>query len=379
MIRSYDVGSLPIDGDDATLNRGATIYTSILPLLKCPDHAEVQETRIFEERVLRAFLDKLRSGIDVPNYPQFRDMNLMFLEMLEGIERGERGYRRIRRISLKPRAAIPEAEVLRRNSSRIKEEAGGERIRIKICITGPYTLSTSFERRGTDLFAQLGDALSEVVSNTIFKDRDVEVSLLSVDEPIFGFLSDDHLMDFGSDGREALLNAWEKICRAATSRGVETALHLHNTAAGLYWSVDDLNIVESHVEDTLYSSERTGRMLEEGDKFLKGSICITDFDKLIIQSHLRRGAAVGGERPQEKLARVWRAIQIKEADPRGFLEDSDLMMKRLTQLVERFGAERVPYAGPECGLKSFPSYDCALECLERVSRAIEGFKGRSTA
>jgi len=50
------------------------------------------------------------------------------------------------------------------------------------------------------------------------------------------------------------------------------------------------------------------------------------------------------------------------------------MKNRLVKVVERFGAERVPYAGPECGLKGYPTYETAIECLRRVSSAIESFE-----
>jgi len=35
---------------------------------------------------------KILAGIDVPNYPQFRDMNEMFLQIIDGIERIREGY-----------------------------------------------------------------------------------------------------------------------------------------------------------------------------------------------------------------------------------------------------------------------------------------------
>jgi len=370
-IKSYDVGSLPIDGDTELLSKGAIIFTSILPLLRGPDDPKVRSSRIFEEKIVQVFLDKLRAGIDVPNYPQFRDMSLMFLEMIEGIQRGEKGYTRVKRISLKPEAAIPEVEALRRNASKLRQEAGADRIRIKVCVTGPYTLSSSFERRDASLFAELGDSLAEVLSKAIFRGRDAEVALVAVDEPVLGFLSDP-LLDFGSDGREALLRAWERVCHTASSRDVETAFHLHNTSDDLFWSVDSLRIVESHVDDPLYSSEKTKRMLEEKNKFLKASLCITNFDELIMRK-LQGKSTASGEGLQEKLAQVWKSIQRGETDPKDFLESSDLMLKRLVQTVERFGKERVPYAGPECGLRSFPTYQCALECLARLSKAVKVF------
>ena len=371
-IKSYDVGSLPIDGNIGTLSEGAAIFTSLLPFLRGADHPKVQASRVFEEKILQVFLDKLRAGVDIPNYPQFRDMSLMFLEMLEGIERSETGYNRMRRISLKPEAAIPEVEALRRNGSRIREAAERDRIRIKVCATGPYTLSTSFNRRDASLFTELGDSLAEIVSKSIFRSKDAEVALVAFDEPVLGFLSDP-LLDFGSDGREALLKAWRDICHVAASKGAETIFHLHNTSDDLFWSVHNLNIVESHVNDPLYSSEKTKKMIEEKDKFLKASISVTIFDNLII-NRLQEEESAGVGIFEERLAQVWRAIQRGEADPMDFLEDSDLMLKRLVQIVESFGEERVPYAGPECGLRSFPSYGCALECLARISRAVKVFR-----
>jgi len=47
------------------------------------------------------------------------------------------------------------------------------------------------------------------------------------------------------------------------------------------------------------------------------------------------------------------------------------MRKRLIDVVERFGPERVIYAGPECGLGSFPTYASAVEYLRRVSEAAK--------
>ena len=47
------------------------------------------------------------------------------------------------------------------------------------------------------------------------------------------------------------------------------------------------------------------------------------------------------------------------------------MKNRLKKIIETFGTEKVPYAGPECGLKGFPTYNCAIEYLKRVSEAAK--------
>jgi len=53
-----------------------------------------------------------------------------------------------------------------------------------------------------------------------------------------------------------------------------------------------------------------------------------------------------------------------------------VLRSRLREVVDRFGPERVPYAGPECGLRSFPTYDCAMECLRRASAALKPLRVR---
>jgi methionine synthase II (cobalamin-independent) len=50
------------------------------------------------------------------------------------------------------------------------------------------------------------------------------------------------------------------------------------------------------------------------------------------------------------------------------------MGKRLEKVVREFGVERVPYAGPECGLWSFPSYQLAIDSLEKVAKVITHLK-----
>jgi methionine synthase II (cobalamin-independent) len=73
----------------------------------------------------------------------------------------------------------------------------------------------------------------------------------------------------------------------------------------------------------------------------------------------------------EKIAEAWTDIASRKTDPKIFLENIDIVKERLTEIVSRFGIERVPYAGPECGLKSFPTYESALECLRRASNATK--------
>jgi len=367
MIASYDVGSLPLRIEPSVLWRGARASQTLLPLLQAPGE---EEFRLFEEEVVEAFSDKVRAGIDIPNYPQFRDMNEMFLELIRGIEKTEAGYIALRRPSVRQGASIPEVDALRRNASKIRDLTGVDRIRVKVCVTGPYTLASFFGKKDSRLFEDLGRAVADIASHSIFDTRHAGVSLLCIDEPVFGFLNDP-LLDYGSDGRDSLRKAWDGICRGATAKGVETAIHLHDTSDDLFWDVEHLNVVESHVDDPIYASEATGERLKGTDKQLKASICITIFDQLIVEKLRREG--VSGNL-QQRVGETWSEIKSGRIDPYIFLEEPKLLHKRLRKLVERFGFERIPHAGPECGLRSFPTYDCAIECLRRVSMAVETYK-----
>ena len=64
-------------------------------------------------------------------------------------------------------------------------------------------------------------------------------------------------------------------------------------------------------------------------------------------------------------------------DSEQFLETVDTMKGRLVKIVERFGAERVLYAGPECGLKGYPTIEIAFECLRRAASVVKSFKKQS--
>jgi len=375
-MKSYDVGSLPVEEKDEMFDLGARTYTTLLPLLYTSGNKLVEASKIFEEKSVQVFLDKMNAGIDIPNYAQLRDMNTMFLGALNGIEKKESSYKKVGRISLKQGAAIPELDAIERNASRIGEKSGVDKLEIKVCVTGPYTLASLFDAKDSSLLRELGEAITKILSSAIFSTRDARVSLVAVDEPVFGFISDP-VLDYGSEGREALLSSWQDICHTAVSKGVETAFHLHSTSNELFWSVKDLRIVESHVGDPLYTSEFAKKMIEEKDKFLKASICVTDFDRLIIKSLQEKGIDISKEGTQEILAQTWKSIQQGKIDPTSLVESVDLMQKRLRDVINRFGVERVPYAGPECGLKSFPSYESAITCLSRVSQAIKGKPNRA--
>jgi len=362
VIKSCDAGSLPFVGDVEKFLEGATRF-GLYPV--------DDSVKFFEKRVTEGFLDKVEGGIDAPNYPQFRDMSEMFLAMMDGVEKVKGGYLETKILSVKAdRSHIPEVMVIRKNSQMIYEKKG-EPFEVKVCVTGPYTLSSLFIHRDNEIFSRLGNTISQIIENNVFSEKHGKVSLVAVDEPVFG-LQDDPLIDFGSGGRENLRKAWESIFHKAKSKNTPTLLHLHNTADELFWEIESLDVIDSHVDDPIYRMKKTMERLESTEKFLKASISVADFDTLIKKRIITTSRQKMTEIAiNEGIAEAWTGITSRKTDPEIFLENLDIMKKRLVEIVSRFGVERVPYAGPECGLKGFPTYECALECLRRVSSTVK--------
>jgi 5-methyltetrahydropteroyltriglutamate--homocysteine methyltransferase len=361
MVLTYDVGSVPFSGDFEKFIRGSRV-PPLLNLLHYSNYAA--DRKFFEDKVMEGFIDKIRVGIAVPNYPQFRDMDEMFLSSISGVAKAEGGYKVVDRIAVSEgNAVIPEIAVIKEKAGEIGEIIG-DSLKVKICITGPYTLASLFSGRESSLFAELGRVMAKFVEENVFNGKFGGVALVAVDEPVFG-LFDDPLLDYGQSGKETLLKAWETVFHEIRSGGAKSILHLHSTVNDLFWQVKHLDIVESHVNDLLYSSSKTRDHLERWDKFIKASICVTDFDTLVRKSEEARDVKTDlGQR----VADVWTAIRKKVTSPMNFLEDTDMMVGRLKRMLTQY-EERVTYAGSECGFRSFPTYESAMECLRRVSEA----------
>jgi len=366
MIKSCDSGSFPFMGDSAKFLDGAKRFSL---------HQTDESAEYFGKRVVENFLDKIQVGIDVPNYPQFRDMNTMFLCMMDGLEKLDAGYLETATPSLKTdRSRIAEVLAIEQSSQLIQEKTG-EPFEVRVCVTGPYTLASFFPYRDEGAFSRLGNVISQILDQNLFSNKHGKTSLVSVDEQLFG-LVDDPLIDFGSRGRENLLSAWETIFRKVKSKNAQTMIHLHSTANPLFWYVPSLDVIDSHVDDPLIQMKKTGELLESRDKFLKASLAVNDFDTLIKKRIVADSPAkkLAESDVNERIADAWTGIKHGNVDSEIFLESVDTMKSRLVKVVERFGAEMVLYAGPECGLKGYPTYESALECLRRASSVVKSFE-----
>jgi methionine synthase II (cobalamin-independent) len=358
MIESCDVGSLPFKGDFSKFQKGTSSYT----------HVTNASTLFFESKIVSGFIDKARAGITVPSYPQYRDMTQMFIDMIDGLTKVNGGYAETDALTLKAgQDLIPEIQAIKNHSKQIHENLG-QPYKLRICITGPYTLGSLLAYKDKNTFTRLGNVLARIIEANVFNIKHGSVRLVSVDEPVFGFV-DDPLLDHGSEGRENLLKAWHTIMQRIQAKGAQTCLHLHNTTDELFWQVKSLKIIESHVNDPFYQAKRTKEQLEATDKFLKASIAITDFDQLIRNHIMAEARKLSETTVNEKIAEAWNDLKARKVNSATFLDNVEIMKQRLKQAIEKFGENRIPYAGTECGMRGFPTYESAMEYLRRVSKA----------
>jgi hypothetical protein len=119
--------------------------------------------------------------------------------------------------------------------------------------------------------------------------------------------------------------------------------------------------------------DETKKRLERENKVLKASVCVTDFDRLIRENLRASSPGLNGFALDEAVAETWGKLRKSTIAPEVFVDAQDVMKKRAEQVIAKFGRECVPYFGPECGLRGFPSYESALECLRRIAYVGKSF------
>ncbi len=267
----------------------------------------------FEKGVCDAFVDKICSGIDIPCYPQFRDM----LQQFSGFYKIHEGYftdmpeKLLTDQGYNPRYTfVAEVEVLKKYSRQICERIGKEKIEFKVCITSPLDLSFEVP---TDFLVSM--ARSASVDTKYLKTR-----LVTLDIPSFGYQM---VVDRTLDACREFFDAVKE-----TGKGLETSLHIHAGNHRDFLDIGSLDILEIHSE-LLDSPPVLRRELEDHNKYLQIGIAKT--------------------------------ASLTE------LESVGILRKRGKRAINLF-KERAKYLSPDCALKGLPTYDLALRLLRNVAK-----------
>jgi len=297
-----------------------------------------------------ALAQKIEAGVERPTYPQFRDMIKMFMDPIEDPNRSESPY-----VVRTEDARILELEALEILGEEMEQE--GKRLQARVCVTGPVELYLA--RFGATDYVDILENLAASVATFLEeakKSRHFDLAVASIDEPSLGIspsviFSDDQI----SKALEISAHPCEKI---------DCEVHLHSPLmAELCSSVPGINVigVESAANpDYLKLVDR--KVLEDNDAYIRAGIARTDINALVARLNDRLETNLW--RDSDRLEREVFAA-----------ESAELMERRLSEAIRLFG-DRVRYAGPDCGLGSWPNQKMAARCLTNCAKAISAFRSR---
>ncbi len=305
----------------------------------------------FREILKDAMRQKISAGVDVPTYPQFQDMNQQFLGFINDESMTEEPL-----LVRKDRAKIMELEAIEDIGSEYYNKTG-KRLGIRICVTGPVELymkqfgGTAY----TDVLNNFASSIDRFISNSIDNARSFRISTVSIDEPSIGI--NPQIM-FGEND---LADALEKSSKSAALHNVDTEIHLHSPLHyKMICNVPSISIigVESAASPS-YLDLIDRKDLEKYDKFLRIGVARTDIFNM--SSVLNEKYGINVWKDPSKLEEI---ITV--------METPEVIEKRLEKAYGLFG-DRIKYAGPDCGLGSWPSQEMAFGLLKNTGIGIKIF------
>ncbi|MDD1736255.1 MAG: methionine synthase [Methanothrix sp.] len=279
---------------------------------------------------------KSRAGVEVPTYPQFRDMIRMFMDEIENPDHAESPY------------------LIKREHARIMEllalSPGQE---VRVCVTGPVELYIS--AFGATHYPDILYNLAESVARFLDKTKsDAKMAVASLDEPSLGLSSN---VIFSEDEILQALEVASEPCR-----GMDCEVHLHSPlyaeACARVPGISIIGIESAAHPDYLQLIDR--KALEETDSYLRAGIARTD----ILSMSARLNETLG--------TNLWNDMKRLEKEILE-LESPQVMRKRLDKAYARFGG-RLRATGPDCGLGSWPSQDLAGRILANCAAAVRSFR-----
>jgi len=298
-----------------------------------------------------AMRQKIEAGVEVPTYPQYQDMNQQFLGIINDESMTEEPL-----LVRKDKARILELEAI--------EDVGAEyykktenKLNIRVCVTGPVELylkqfgGTAY----TDVLNNFAASIDRFISNSIDNAKNFRISTISIDEPSIGI--NPQIMFNDSD----LAGALEKAASTAASHKIDTEIHLHSPLHyKLVCNVPSISVigVESAASPS-YLDLIDKKDLFEYDKFLRIGVSRTDIFNMSSALNEKYGI------------NVWKEPK-KLEDIVTVMETPEIVEKRLEKAYSLFG-DRIKYAGPDCGLGSWPTQEMAFRLLYNTGTGIKEF------
>ncbi|MHA2072020.1 MAG: hypothetical protein ACW985_09580 [Candidatus Thorarchaeota archaeon] len=348
-IRALDVGSFPLDADMSRYVEGARLIESDPKA----EHKDVSYFIANHNEAFRLKAQAMEPESSVTSFAQCRGMITQYLEPLFLEVLGEKNVESEKLVtkSNAQRVAaeiamgqvsldnvpsmVAEVVALERGAEELSQALGVDTISYKACITGPLELTLNLQRlagfpRNYDekLMDFFSDLVEKYVRGALVSSKHLRPEVITMDDPSFGL---EGLGDFFTDTKSDeslnhMITSWNRIY-ANVPRDIYRGLHLH-TSPFEHLFAADWNLLEAHVGVYV-----TSEWLEDTDKFVRAAIMRTD------------GPSFSGD---ADLKSAWN--EIKNGDFERYLQKPDEMKRYLDEYLQLYGSDRVPFAGPECGV-----------------------------
>ncbi|MDW7727778.1 MAG: methionine synthase [Candidatus Methanoperedens sp.] len=298
---------------------------------------------------------KIEAGVRIPTYPQFQDMNKQFLDIINNESKTDEPF-----IVKKEHARIVELDAMEEVGAGYYNKTG-EKLNLRICVTGPIELYLN-QFGGTayaDILYSFATSIDRFIANSMENAEHFMISTVSIDEPSIGI--NPQIMFNDSDLIEALATATQ----TAASGGADVEIHLHSPLQyKLVCDVPSISVIGVEAAaNPSYLDLVDKKDLEEYDKFLRVGVARTDIFNM---------AAALNEKYDTN---VWKEPG-KLEDITKEMETPETVEKRLEKAYSMFG-ERIKYAGPDCGLSSWPTQEIASCLLRNTGIGIREFLRRN--
>ncbi|MDR0767930.1 MAG: methionine synthase [Methanosarcinales archaeon] len=298
---------------------------------------------------------KMKAGVQIPNYSQVRDMNEQFLRPMKDDTCCSGPF------DLKEECAgTVEMLAMDLYCRKIKEETG-EKPLVRMCVTGPTELYLK-EFGGalyTDIYQLFAKDVNLFVRNAMKSMKNCQIAIVSIDEPSIGINPELALP------ADEIIAAFNEAGKDAAKNGADVEIHIHSP---LYYDLacrsETINVIGMESAATpSYADMIDKKVLLDYDTYVRAGITRTDI------------FSMAGVLNEKYGGNVWNKPEIMK-EIVTVMETPETAEKRLEKLYGVFG-DRIKYAGPDCGLGSWPSQELAANLLKNTGIAIASFNKKN--
>ncbi|PIX49451.1 MAG: 5-methyltetrahydropteroyltriglutamate--homocysteine methyltransferase, partial [Candidatus Altarchaeum sp. CG_4_8_14_3_um_filter_33_2054] len=199
-----------------------------------------------------------------------------------------------------------------------------------------------------EILANFAKSVGKFVKNAIIDKKFVKTKVIAIDEPSAGLNPNMIAND------DDLINGWNIAIGAAKKNNIDAQIHLHSINRADTVLKSDIDVIDADVENLKDKYSLQKKDLERYDKFIRAGISKSNvFD--IVEDY-------------KKIYNIdpW---QTREYDKIFEVETEKVISGRLNKSYEIYG-EKIKYAGPTCGLGSWPTQESASKLLRYSSNAV---------